>query len=818
MRPIALFLLLISSLFLKAQHKTTIALKVVEGPKLDGLLDDQVWANAPVASDFILNQPAFGNPAAKKTSVKILYDNAALYVGAQLYDDPSRVRRQLTARDEHDRADADHFAVFLDTYKDQQNGFQFLVTSRNVQSDARLSPLVSGDWGNYGDKSWDAVWDSRVSFNKEGWSVEIRIPYSAIRFSKEKMQTWGIQFLRFDRIANETSFWNPVNPAVNGFVNQFGILDGLTDLSPPLRLSFSPYVSGGYRSNTPNEKGEKQVEWLRSGGMDLKWGINESFTLDATLIPDFGQVISDNKINNLTPFDIQFQENRPFFTEGTELFNKAGIFYSRRVGRTPGRFAMISETFGADENYTIKKNPAITPLFNAIKFSGRNKHNLGIGIFNAVAQPVDAIIRNEISGNDSIIRTEHLSNYNIIVLDKALRNRSYISFTNTNVWRSGSSPDANVSAIDLGLYTPDNRYSFLFKPRFSKITGANGREGWANNISFGKVSGRWQWSLSNTIESDLYDPNDLGFLPASNEITTALNLSYNIFTPTEKFIQQRYRFTANHTSLFKPFGFQEARIKTTAFWWFKNFWDLTVEITATPTWYNDYFELRSGYKLLRRPSWAFIGLSGSSDSRKRLYGYWSAGFAESKDIYNDMFLKYSLGLRYRFSDKLSMEISNAYQNDNGQFGSAFEKEADGRPIIAFRQNLDVTTILSGIYNFAPRMNMTVRGRHYWNKVTNHSFHSVTQDGNWTDRPFIEGRDLNVNIFNLDIFYVWDFRLGSRIIAGWKNWIDPDYSNDLYSRPGYGKNLSHIMGLDHGNEFTLKFIYYLDYQDLRKKRS
>ena len=336
MRPIALFLLLISSLFLKAQHKTTIALKVVQGPKLDGLLDDQVWANAPVASDFILNQPAFGNPAAKKTSVKILYDNAAIYVGAQLYDDPSRVRRQLTARDEHDRADADHFAVFLDTYKDQQNGFQFLVTSRNVQSDARLSPLVNGDWGNYGDKSWDAVWDSRVSFNKEGWSVEIRIPYSAIRFSKEKMQTWGIQFLRFDRIANETSFWNPVNPAVNGFVNQFGILDGLTELSPPLRLSFSPYVSGGYRSNTPNEKGKKQVEWLRSGGMDLKWGINESFTLDATLIPDFGQVISDNKINNLTPLIFSFRKTDPSLQRVQNYLIRLVSFTAEGWGEHPG--------------------------------------------------------------------------------------------------------------------------------------------------------------------------------------------------------------------------------------------------------------------------------------------------------------------------------------------------------------------------------------------------------------------------------------------------------------------------------------------------
>lgn len=817
MRFTLVFLLLLSGLFVQAQQKRLSTLYVKQGIKLDGDLSDDAWKQVPEAVDFIMNQPSFGSVASKRTSVRIVYDDVAIYIGAQLFDDPARVRKQLTARDNHDRADADHFAVFLDTYSDRQNGFQFLVTSRNVQSDARLSAIFQGDWGAYGDKSWDAVWDSRVAFNDRGWSVEIKIPYSAIRFPKDNSQSWGVQFLRFDRSGNETSFWNPVNPAVNGFVNQFGILDGLNDLKPPLRLSFSPYVSGGFRNNAPEETGDRKAEWLRSGGMDLKWGINESFTLDATLVPDFGQVISDNKVNNLTPFDIQFQENRPFFTEGTELFNKAGIFYSRRVGREPDGYSDVRDRYENNESYEVLDNPSVTPLYNAVKFSGRNKHNMGIGIFNAIARPVDATIRNKYSGLDTTIRTEPLTNYNIFVLDKALHNRSFISFTNTNVLRSGAAPDANVSAIDLGLYSADNRYALLLKPRYSKTFGTGGREGWANFISYGKVSGKWQWSVSNNIESDHYNINDLGFLLAPNEVEAALNLSYNIFTPTNKFIQQRYRFNATHTSLYKPFGFQELRLKTTAFWWFRNFWDLSVEVTASPVWSNDYFELRSGYRPLKKPSWAFIGISGSSDSRKRLYGYWSAGFAESKDVYNDLFHKYSLGLRYRFSDKFSLEMSNAFQNDHGQFGYAFANESDGTPIIAFREYRDVVTVLSGMYNFTSRMNLTLRGRHYWNKVTNRSFHTVKEDGYWVDRPFLEGKDINMNIFNLDVFYVWDFRLGSRIIAGWKNWINPEYTNDIREKPGYPRNLSHVFGLDHGNEFTLRFIYYLDYQDFRKKK-
>lgn len=800
-----------------AQQRKIAAFQVATAPKLDGLLNDGEWKDVPEAIDFITNQPTFGLPASLKTSVKVIYDNNAIYVGAQLFDDPSKVRRQLTARDQHGRADVDYFSVFLDTYKDRQNGFQFLVTSRNVQSDARLSPSYPAEWGSYGDGSWDAVWDSRVAMNKDGWSVEIRIPYSAIRFSKDDVQEWGIQFLRFARALNESSFWSPVDPAVNGFVNQFGELAGLRNLRPPLRLSLSPYISGGYRINPPDANGNLQEQWLKSGGMDVKWGVNESFTLDATLIPDFGQVVSDPKVNNLTPFDIQFQENRPFFTEGTELFNKADIFYSRRVGRTPAGYNAV-ESFVADNpGYSIRENPTVTPLYNAIKFSGRNKKNLGIGVFNAVARPVDAVIWDESKGRDSVIRTEELANYNVVVLDKALKNRSFLTFTNTNVLREGKANDANVTALDIALYDAGNRFLFNIAPRYSKIFGSGGYDGWANFTEFAKVSGKWQWSISNNIESDTYNPNDLGFLRAPNEVKTDGRLSYQVFTPTAKFLNQRYSLRLSQVFLYKPFSYQQFDVRASAFWLFKNFWDLSVELSGAPFWYNDYFELRYNFKNLKRPSWAYIGINGSTDSRKRLYAYLSGGFAESKDIYNDLFFRYNVGVRYRFSDKLSLELSNSLSNDNGQFGYAFVNEPNGEPVVARRKNLDVTTVLSGIYSFTPRMNMTVRGRHYWNKVTNVAFYNIDEKGYWYDRPFIEGNDLNVNIFNLDVFYVWDFRLGSRIVAGWKNWIDPNFTNDIVSRPKYKDNLSHTMTIRHGNEFTIRFIYFLDYQDLRKRR-
>ncbi|MBC7904400.1 MAG: carbohydrate binding family 9 domain-containing protein, partial [Gemmatimonadaceae bacterium] len=294
-----------------SQQKSLQASKLSSTPRIDGSLDDECWKNLPEASDFVTNGPVYGQPATNRTVVKIGYDNNAIYIAAYLYDDPRLIRKQFTTRDNHNRSDADYFSVFLDTYNDHQNAFQFLVTTRNVQTDSRVSPTATNGFGQYGDISWDAVWDSKIQMQKDGWTVEIKIPHFSIRFAKKEIQDWGVNFLRFTRRNNETTFWNPVDPNISGFVNQFGDLNNLQSLAPPLRLSFSPYVSAGHRS-TPELKSGYRKEWLKSGGLDVKYGLNESFTLDATLIPDFGQVISDNVVNNITPFEQQFLENRPF--------------------------------------------------------------------------------------------------------------------------------------------------------------------------------------------------------------------------------------------------------------------------------------------------------------------------------------------------------------------------------------------------------------------------------------------------------------------------------------------------------------------------
>ncbi len=182
-----------------------------------------------------------------------------------------------------------------------------------------------------------------------------------------------------------------------------------------------------------------------------------------------------------------------------------------------------------------------------------------------------------------------------------------------------------------------------------------------------------------------------------------------------------------------------------------------------------------------------------------------------------------LGARYRFGDKFTIEASVRRRHDNGQFGLAnngkdFIFDNAGEPVLARRKYTDVTSVLSGTYNFTSRMNLTFRARHFWNRLENTNLYYVNPDGNWTERVDLKPADYNANynIFNLDVFYTWDFSLGSKIILGYKNWLGNDYLNSLSGTDNryYSKNLGNLFTIPHGNEVTLRFIYFINYQDLR----
>ncbi|HEY0029551.1 MAG TPA: DUF5916 domain-containing protein, partial [Bacteroidia bacterium] len=513
MKPILTSLFILFVLFSVAQeHKKVQAQRIAESPKIDGELNDEAWKMAEPATDFVQRAPKPGESSRQKTEVKVVYDDIAIYIGAMMHDEHGdSTLHELSQRD--NEANADLFGLILDTYNDDINGYGFFITAAGVQIDARYS-------ANGQDFNWNAVWQSQVTITDKGWVAELKIPYSALRFSKDSVQDWGVNFLRKTRRTREDAFWNPINPAVNGLINQFGDLQGISNINAPLRLSVSPYISG-YVENYPyNQEGKSNNSYSLNGGMDVKYGITESFTLDMTLVPDFGQVQSDNKVLNLSAFEVQYNENRQFFTEGTELFNKGGLFYSRRIGGTPINY--YDPYSQLNEGEYVKDNPSSTQLFNATKISGRTKNNLGIGIFNATSADTYATVGDSL-GNNRKILTQPLTNYNILVFDQALKNNSYISLINTNVTRAGSYYDANVTGTAFKFMEKTNTYGIDGDAAVSQLYYSDSSKpvlGYAYNVYVGKVSGEFQYNVNAKVKSDTYDPNDMGILFMNNTMET----------------------------------------------------------------------------------------------------------------------------------------------------------------------------------------------------------------------------------------------------------------------------------------------------------
>ena len=429
MRPLLLLSFLLACISMYAQTtekvvKKIAAVRTTQKIKIDGDLTDSAWLSAPIATDFIEWRPTFGNTEDPKnrTEVRILYDNNAIYIAGYAHEaSPDSITKELVGRDVV--GVNDFVGVMFDTYNDKINGFGYYVTALGEQFDAKYS-------SNGEDGSWNSVFESNAKLQADGWTFEMKIPYGAIRFGNTKIQDWGINITRRRSKSGKQLMWSPTDPANGGnFLAQFGLWTGIQDIKAPIRLSFSPYLST-YANHFPyNKPGVKNTTTSINGGMDVKYGINQAFTLDMTLVPDFGQVQSDNQVLNLTPFEVQFNENRTFFTEGTELFGKGNLFYSRRIGGTPLHLGKVNGQLQAGE--TIGKNPVETRLLNASKISGRTSKGLGIGVFNAVTKAQHASI--EVNGKEvRQFETNPLTNYNIIVFDQSLKNNSNKKETKQN--------------------------------------------------------------------------------------------------------------------------------------------------------------------------------------------------------------------------------------------------------------------------------------------------------------------------------------------------------------------------------------------------
>ncbi|MFI5204594.1 MAG: DUF5916 domain-containing protein, partial [Flavobacteriales bacterium] len=559
-------------------------------------------------------------------------------------------------------------------------------------------------------------------------------------------------------------------------------------------------------------------------GMDLKYGINDAFTLDMTLVPDFGQVQSDNIVFNTSPFEVRFNEFRQFFTEGTELFNKAGIFYSRRVGGFPVNYGAAYDSLKAGE--TILKNPTATRTLNATKISGRTEGGTGIGIFNGISAPARAVLRDS-TGAEREIETNPLSNYNLIVIDQNLKNNSYLNFTNGSVIRNGSTYDANVTSISTNLNSKENKYGVTARGVVSQqySPGVDPLLGHYAQIQAGKYNGNVTYDAVYQEYSDTYDPNDIGFLYNNNKRAIDVYLKYNQYEPKGRILSSWAGGNFYHVRLYSPNVVAETGFYGWGGFTTKKWLTHGTDFGIVPFKAYDYFEPRvPGRYLQKNPSWSYNHFM-STDYRKRFaidITLWGSSFFKT----NWWAWQFKVSPRFRFSDKLTVSNStNLYRVYNEQ-ASALDRYGSptifGDTIIFSRRNGTlVENVLQVKYIFTNRMALSFRCRHYWYSLTYNSFHLLENDGSLgpssyagTDAGGNSMHDNNFNAFNIDMVYTWVFAPGSELRVVWKSSIYSDLDSDV---TGYFKNLDGTLASGKTNSFSIKFLYYLDINRFKRRK-
>lgn len=785
-------------------HKHLDALFIDSEIKIDGEIDESIWSSAKIANGFTQSTPVFGNPASQKTEVKVLYDNDALYVSAVMYE-PSSDSITTTLSNRDDFGNADYFGVIIDTYGSSTIGFAYLVTSAGVQID----DLHSADDI---DNNWNSVWESAVSVYDDKWIVEIKIPFSALRFPNKDVQDWRINFNRSTRRNREDSFWNTYNPSGLNFLSQLGTLDNVKGIKSPLRLSFSPYAS------TYVENYDNTTNIRFNGGMDLKYGINDAFTVDMTLIPDFGQVKFDEQVLNLSPFEIQYNENRQFFTEGTELFNKAGLFYSRRIGSSPINQYATNE--GVNE--IVTSSPGSTPLLNATKLSGRTKSGLGIGVFNGLTREVNATIYDTINHTTREYQTSPLTNYNVLVFDQNLNNNSTVTFTNASVWRSGKTYDANVSALNFDMYNKKGTYNVYGDIGVSQKYALTNEFGYKSALSFEKSSGQFQFSLDTEIADDRYNPNDLGFLNRNNYQNYSISAFYNTFKPFWKVYRSWYSLNLNYSKLYSPNVYTNASIES-------EFGAIFTNFLAAGGWAgyyfknNDYFESRINDRYFTLPKAIDAGVWISSNYAKAFaldINLNTTQFQSNRNSYN-----IRISPRFRFSDKFTLIYNTSFFNSNNERGLALTTDYSSLfegddPIFGQRDRQNIENSIQANYIFTNRMGISFELRHYWAKVEYNDFFTLNNQGSLNESNYtgltndnVSLHNNNFNAFTIDMAYKWVFAPGSELSLVWKNSIFSETNEIDFA---YFENTKSLVDLPASNSLSFKLLYYFDYSKLVKK--
>lgn len=733
---------------------TTRALDNIASPQIDGIIDEKAWDTVDWTGDFIENQPDENTPPSEQTQFKIVYDKKFLYFAFRCYDkDPKGIVRRMSRRDGFE---GDWVEINIDSYNDKRTAFSFTISVSGVKGDEFVS-----DNGNNWDGSWNPIWYVKTNIDDQGWTAEVKIPFSQLKFGNSKEQIWGLQSTRRYFRAEERSVWQRVPRDAPGWVSEFGELRGLIDLEPQKQLEIQPFVVAQQQtyeaeSGNPFRTGN---DFKLNGGLDAKIGVTNDLTLDLTINPDFGQVEADPAAIALDGFQIFFEEKRPFFVENKNIFNfrfadgQDNLFYSRRIGRSPQGYPATNPGDFVDV-------PDNTTILGAAKFSGKTKNGWSIGVLESVTAREFARIDNNIYRRDALV--EPMTNYFVGRIQKDMNKRNTFvggMFTATNRNLDGIEADflhsaAYTAGLDFNHNWNNRKYfvtanfvtshvkghagaiaatqrsiTHLFQradaghlevdPNRTSLTGTGGR------IEAGKQSvGNWRYYGLLMWRSPELELNDVGFLRQADEIRQYAILTHQTLKPFAYFRQVNSRFEQVSFHDFEGnFNLMQYSLSANAN--LKNNWNVNAKVSYAPRIYKN--AVLQGGPRFRYSSELFESLNFNTDSRKKLSFYSGAYLSKGKD--NSFFYtEYDAGFTYRPINAFTVSVGPNYNRNSNQTQYVAQADYAGgkRYLMA---NIDQRTLSAAIrldYNVNPNLTIQYYGQPFISKGVYSRFNRVVQ--------------------------------------------------------------------------------------------
>lgn len=773
------------------------AVRTQQQPVVDGLLTESEWQEAAPVLDFLQYDPHEGGIPTELTSVRILYDDNALYVGVICYDSrPELLVHQLTRRDRP--TEADRFTVQIDSYHDHHTAFVFSVNVSGVQSDGFLS-----QGGVLYDNTWDAVWAVATKTHPDGWSAEFEIPYSAFRFTEldDEEYEWGINFRRYIGRKRETVEWVMVPRSETLLIPKWGHLTGVRDIQPPLHLNLLPFISG--RTTFPpggDTRHDGEV------GIDLKYGISRDFTLDAAINPDYGQVEVDQAILNLTVFESRFPEKRPFFIEGSHFFSfgtaidntSLPLFFSRRIGKRPGAFIPVSP-----DSVDV---PVTTTILGAAKLSGHSASGLALGIVSAVTEREEALL---VSRNRSRVTVEPRASYNALRVRQDLSGNSWVGGMATLTAREDSlaavsgGVDWSVRAGE-GVFAIDGHVAGTRASRNSRRNGAAGK------VLLSRLKAdHWFYTTSYDFFTRNFDPNDIGFFAQPRDHGGYVQLLYRENFAGGMF--RRYVLAFNPEYRWNWDGvLTHAAVHTSMAGEYRNFWLSEITYSHKAPAYDD--QERGLVGTYRRPATHVGKIYLLTDERQSVSG--SITTAVEVDAKRKRMVSALLGLKVRPAAWVELQPLMYYQRTRGEEtgvfsgGTIVRDPTERYSLFATRDFDEVDVALRGIVTFTRSLSLQFYSQVLLARGRYTDFRQLTSS-TVLDPVSLPGDptryDFNLITFNANVLLRWEYLPGSALYLVWTQGRF-DYSQDYFT--GFKQRFGDTFSLPHEDVLLLKVSYYL----------